>query len=493
MSSPSSSRVSTHGTSIKSQHVHGYSDRLYNEDLAPVAQRWSGYNIAAFWMSDVHSVGGYLVAASLFALGLSGWQVMIALLTGITVVQKAANLLARPSQQTAVPFPVICRVSFGVLGANLPALVRGVIAVFWYGIQTFLASNALMMVALRFVPDASSWTLSSFLGLSHLGWLCFMMLWVGQAAVFWRGMDAIRRFIDWSGPAVYIVMFAMAGWLCYRAGWSNLHFSLSDKVLTPSQQLWQMVIATMIVISYFSGPTLNFGDFSRYARSMTAVYRGNLWGLPVNFLVFAATTVLMVSATLPVFGEMIEDPIATVARLDSDVVVVLGVLTFVVTTVGINIVANFVSPAFDFSNMAPQWISFRAGGMIAAIGSVLLMPWKLFANPELIHYTVEGLASVIGPIYGIMLVDYYWVRRTRIDVPALFSMSSEHPYWYRNGANPRAIKALLGASLVSVWLNFTPYLGDLHHFSLLVGALLSAVLYAVLSRDLRYQYAHSRT
>ena len=464
-----------------------HSDRLYNEDLAPAAQRWGAYNIAAFWMSDVHSVGGYLVAASLFALGLSGWQVMVSLLVGIVVVQWVANIIAAPSQKAAVPFPVICRMSFGVLGANVPALVRGVIAVFWYGIQTFLASSALMMVLLRFFPAMNEWTHLSFLGLSQLGWLCFGALWAAQALVFWRGMDTIRRFIDWSGPAVYVVMFIMAGWLCYRAGWSNIHFTLGDRVLTPKQQLWQMVIAAMIVIGYFSGPTLNFGDFSRYARSMSAVRKGNFWGLPVNFLVFAATTVAMVSATLPVFGEMIDDPIATVARLDSDVVVIIGALTFVTTTIGINIVANFVSPAFDFSNVAPRWISFRMGGMIAAVGSVALMPWKMFANPELIHYTVEALAAVIGPIYGILLVDYYHVQHRRVDVDALFSMQTHQPYWYRKGVNPSAIGALVVASVVSLGLNFAPYFGDLHHFSLIAGALTAAGMYALLARNLRRQ------
>ena len=463
------------------------SDHLYNDDLAPVAQTWTAYNITALWMSDVHSVGGYLVAASLFTLGLSGWQVMLSLLVGIVIVQQVAHLIARPSQQAAVPFPVVCRMSFGVLGANVPALIRGIIALFWYGIQTFLASSALMMVILRFVPAAEAWAHASWLGLSWLGWCCFAVLWCAQAAVFWRGMETIRRFIDACGPAIYSVMFVMAGWLAYRAGWANIRFTLSDQILTPGQQAWQMVLAAMIVVGYFSAPVLNFGDFSRYARSMDAVRRGSFWGLPVNFVVFAATTVVLVSATLPVFGEMIDDPIETVARLDNDVVIIMGALTFVTATIGINIAANFVSPAFDFSNMAPRWISFRMGGLIAALGSVLLMPWKLFADPVLIHYTVEGLAAVIGPVYGILLTDFYYVRRQRIDVQALFSVSPHQPYWYHKGVNPRALLALGIATAVSIGLNFTPGLGDIHHFALIIGALVSALIHAGLSRHLRAQ------
>lgn len=467
----------------------GYSERLYNADLGPVKQDWSAYNIFAFWLSDVHSVGGYVVAASLFALGLAGWQVMTSLVVGICIVQFFANLMARPSQQAAVPFPVICRISFGVFGANVPALIRGLIALVWYGIQTFLASNALTIVLLRFFPSLGELANGQFLGLSALGWLSFMLLWLLQAMVFWHGMQAIRRFIDWSGPAVYIAMFVLAGWLLYHAGWDNVSFTLSDQVLSPSQQAWQMIIAAVIVAGYFAGPTLNFGDFSRYCRSMAAVKKGNFWGLPVNFVVFAATTVMMVSATLPVFGEMIDDPIETVARLDNTYVALIGALTFVTTTVGINIVANFVAPAFDFANVAPRLISFRTGGLIAAVGSVFLMPWKLFNNPELIHYTVGALAAVIGPLYGILLVDFYRVRRGLIDVDGLFTTDPKGTYWYKNGVNPRAIKALIPAAIVALGINFGPQFGDLHYFSLFIGGIVGALCYAWFARDIKASYA----
>ena len=492
LQAPVSMDATTTGIGVSdaaSQAKPGYSERLYNEDLGPTKQDWGAYNIFAFWMSDVHSVGGYVVAASLFALGLAGWQVMVSLVIGICIVQFFANLMARPSQQAAVPFPVACRISFGVFGANVPALIRGLIALVWYGIQTFLASNALTIVLLRFFPGLGELTHNQFLGLSALGWLSFMLLWLLQAMVFWHGMQAIRRFIDWSGPAVYIAMFVLAGWLLYHAGLENISFTLGDEVLSPSQQAWQMVIAAVIVAGYFAGPTLNFGDFSRYCSSMQAVKRGNFWGLPVNFMVFAVTTVMMVSATLPVFGEMITDPIETVARLDNTFVVLIGALTFVTTTVGINIVANFVAPAFDFANVAPRLISFRTGGFIAAVGSVFLMPWKLFGNPELIHYTVGALAAIIGPLYGILLVDFYRIRRGLIDVDALFSTHPKGAYWYSNGFNPRAIKALIPASIIALGINFGPQFGDMHYFSLFIGGIVSGLCYAWLARDLKASYA----
>ncbi|EOG4080032.1 cytosine permease, partial [Acinetobacter baumannii] len=203
-----------------------YDAKLTNQDLAPLKkQTWGAYNIFAFWMSDVHSVGGYVMAGSLFALGLNSWQVLLSLLIGIAIVQFFTNLIAKSSQQTGTPYPVICRATFGVLGANIPAVIRGLIAVAWYGIQTYLASSAFLLVILKFFPDWSAYADVStygFLGLSYLGWVGFMLLWLLQAIVFWSGMDSIRKFIDWAGPAVYVVMFAMAVWLIWKAGWQNI-------------------------------------------------------------------------------------------------------------------------------------------------------------------------------------------------------------------------------------------------------------------------------
>ncbi|MEV3976856.1 NCS1 family nucleobase:cation symporter-1, partial [Streptomyces sp. NPDC050698] len=375
----------------------GYDPRLTNEDLAPLRkQTWSSYNIFAFWMSDVHSVGGYVTAGSLFALGLASWQVLVALLVGITIVYFFCNLVAKPSQATGVPYPVICRSVFGVLGANIPAIIRGLIAVAWYGIQTFLASAALDVVLIKLFPSLAPYAVVEnygFAGLSALGWGSFMLLWVLQACVFWRGMESIRRFIDFCGPAVYVVMFMLCGYLVYKAGWSAVDLTLGDVKYSGFDAVPVMLGAIALVVSYFSGPMLNFGDFSRYGKSFAVVKKGNFLGLPVNFLVFSVLVVVTASLTLPVYGELITDPVATVARIDSTFAIVLGALTFTIATIGINIVANFISPAFDFSNVSPQKISWRAGGMIAAIGSILITPWNLYNNPDVIHYTLETLGA----------------------------------------------------------------------------------------------------
>jgi NCS1 family nucleobase:cation symporter-1 len=437
----------------------GYDPRLTNEDLAPLKkQSWGAYNIFAFWMSDVHSVGGYVTAGSLFALGLASWQVLVALLVGISIVHFFCNLVAKPSQATGVPYPVICRSVFGVKGANIPAIIRGLIAVAWYGIQTFLASAALDIVLVKLWPSLGQYmSLENygFLGLPLLGWCTFALLWVLQAIVFWRGMESIRRFIDFCGPAVYVVMFLLCGYLIQKAGFSAINLNLGEVTHHGWSAVGVMLSAIALVVSYFSGPMLNFGDFSRYGKSFDAVKKGNLLGLPVNFLVFSILVVVTASLTVPVYGELLTDPVQTVARTDSTFAIVLGALTFTIATIGINIVANFISPAFDFSNVNPQKISWRAGGMIAAVGSVLITPWNLYNNPDLIHLTLETLGAFIGPLFGVLIADYYLIRKERVVVDDLFTMKESGRYWYRKGYNPAAVYATAaGASVAFVTVFF---------------------------------------
>lgn len=459
-----------------------YSPKLSNEDLIPAKQNWTWYNIFSFWMSDVHSMGGYLVAASLFALGLASWQVFVALIVGIVIVQIAANLVAKPSQVAGVPYAVIARQSFGVFGANIPALIRGIIAVAWYGIQTWLASNALMLILLKFFPSLSPLTESSFAGLSAIGWICFGIMWFLQALVFWKGMSTIKVFIDWAGPLVYVVMLALAGWLVMQVGWSNISFNLGSKTLSVSEQVMQTLVAIALVVSYFSGPLLNFGDFSRYGKSMQHVKKGNFWGLPFNFIFFSLITVVTVSGTYSLFGKMVTDPLETVVMIDNTFAVVLGLFTVLTATIGINIVANFVSAGFDFSNIFPQKLSFRTGGMIAAIGSVLITPWNLFNSPELIHYTLDVLAAFIGPLFGILIADFYFVKKQKVIVEDLFNEQKAGAYWYKGGFNPKAIAALAPAVVIGLVFTLVPALQHLAPFNWFFGAFLGAIFYYFLAR-----------
>ena len=461
-----------------------YDPRLANPDLAPLRkQTWSWYNIFAFWMSDVHSVGGYVTAGSLFALGLTSWQVFVCLIVGITIVLGLCNLIAKPSQLAGVPYPVICRSAFGVLGANVPAIIRGLIAVAWYGIQTYLASAALDILLVRLFPSLAPWAQvdqHGFLGLSTLGYGTFALLWVCQAAVFWTGMGTIKKFIDFAGPAVYVVMIALCVYLLIKADW-NINLNLSDKSLSGTQVFSTMCAATALVVSYFSGPMLNFGDFSRYGKTFSAVKKGNFWGLPVNFLFFSILTVVTSAATIPVYGRLITDPVETVGQIDSTFALVLAAVTFTTATIGINIVANFVSPAFDFSNVNPQKISWRTGGMIAAVGSVLLTPWNLYNSPDTIHYTLDTLGAFIGPLFGVLLAHYYVVHRQKVCVDDLFTLDKDGAYQYRSGYNPPAIIATAVAAICALAVVFVPVLKSANDYSWFIGCGVGAIVYLVLA------------
>ncbi|WP_159736615.1 NCS1 family nucleobase:cation symporter-1, partial [Arthrobacter sp. 9V] len=437
--------------------------------------------------SDVHSVGGYVTAGSLFALGIASWQVLIALVVGILIVQVFANLVAKPSQRTGVPYPVINRAVFGVLGANVPAIIRGLIAMAWYGVQTFLAAQSLNIIFLKFIPASAGLLDHSFLGLSALGWISYAILWVAQGALFWMGMEAIKRFIDWAGPAVYVVMIVLAVYLVSQAGIGNISFTLSaGEPLSFGASIPVMLSAVALVVIYFSGPMLNFGDFARYGRSFRAVKRGNFWGLPINFLFFSVLTVLCASATMPVFGKLITDPIETVQAIGAPFAILLGGLTFVTATVGINIVANFISPAFDFSNVAPRKISWRAGGMIAAVGSVLLTPWNWYGNDQAILYTLGVLGALIGPLFGILIAGYYIVGKQRIAIDDMYSTSRTARYWYRGGFNPNAIWTLVVTGAVSVASAVLPpalgVLPWLSSYSWFIGCGLGLVVFWALER-----------
>lgn len=434
-------------------------------------------------MSDVQTIGGYVTAGSLFALGLASWQVMIALLAGGAMVAALCNLVAKPSQSAGVPYPVICRSAFGVRGANIPAVIRGLIAVPWFGIQTYLASAALDVVLLKLFPALLPYAVMDrygFLGLPLLGWGTFLVLWALQIGVFWNGMGAIRRFISVCGPAVSMVMILLCGYLIAKAGWGAIDLELGGVTRTGTRSIPALCGAVALVVAYFSGPMLNFGDFSRYAKSFATVRWGNLLGLPINFVLFSVLAVVSTSLTVPLFGELITDPVSMVARTDNVFAIVLSACTLVVATIGINIVANFVGPAFDFSNVAPQRVSWRAGGMIAAVSSVLITPWNLYNNPAVIHGTLEVLGALIGPLFGVLVTDHYLVHRQKLVVDDLFTLDRRGTYWYRCGYNPVALIATVAGGVPAV----LSVLVDAHgigQYSWFIGCGLAALTHYLLA------------
>src|SRR6201990_2128239 len=445
--------MSGHSNAPPALAIPGADPRLYNHDRAPVApegRTWGVFSIFAMWMSDVHSVGGYTFAASLFFLGLTGWEVLLAMVVGISAVYFLMTLIGRPSLKYGTPFPVVARMSFGVMGANIAAGLRGIVGIVWYGVQTYFASKAVQALVLTFYPAAEAWTHSGFAGLSLLGWGSFLFMWIFQLLIFLNGMETIRKFIDFCGPVVYIVMFALAIWILAQTGFSSLNLQLSPPAAGSS--LAHMANAAMLIVAYFAALLLNFGDFSRFAKDDRSMKFGNFLGLPVNFIVFAVITVIVTAGTVKVFGEAIMDPVAIVERIGNPIVVAIGSITFIVATMGINIMANFVSPAYDISNLYPGKIDFRRGGLITSILSVIVCPWIFVSSPQAITIFVSVFGAILGPMFGIMVPASYLVKRQQIVLNDLYSMSPNGSLHFQNGWNGRALLALAGSAVVAIGL-----------------------------------------
>ncbi|MCK0715121.1 NCS1 family nucleobase:cation symporter-1 [Chromohalobacter sarecensis] len=459
---------------------------LYNADLAPLPyhqRRWGAFEIFNVWANDIQSLFGYTLAASLFlSYGLNGWAVMAAIILAGLVVMVLVNLTGRPSVKYGIPFPVVVRASLGVHGANLPAMLRAVIGIFWYGVQTYFASTAvtLLLTALG-IPESGQ-----FLGLSSVAWLAFVIVWVFQLAMFWAGIERIKHFLNWAGPLVYAVMIVLMGVVWWQAGESLLPavddiFSGSSEATSSAIGAFFTVLGTMI--AYFAAVVINFGDFARFVKNERAMRLGNWLGLPLNVAVFSFIALIITAGTLALFGEALTNPSDIVERVDSLPLTIIAALTFFAATVGINLVANFIPPAYDLANLFPSRISFRLGGLITAVIAFFIGAlWVSVISQIGIPGFVNAIGAVIAPFYGIIVIDYYVVRRGHLDVQALFSAAPGSTYYYTNGWNRRGLVAFaIGAlfSLASVWM---PALAALAGFAWLLGAGLGGACYYVLMR-----------
>ena len=460
------------------------SPRLHNADLAPRrdAAPWRTWDLFCWWMSAWHSLGSYTFAIGLLVLGLTGWQVVVALVLGIAVLLWGCNLTGVAGQRAGVPFPVFARLSFGVFGANVPALLRAVVGVAWYGIQTYLASLAVMTMTLKVWPASQSLTAPQFLGMSALGWICFLVLWTLQLAVLHRGMEAVRKLSDVAGPVLWIAIAALAVWVLARAGWSVDWNYREGPALDTAGTVSAIVSGAFLTVAFLAGPMLNFADFSRNSPDARSIRRGNGLGLLVNGTAFVLVSVVIALASAEVHGQAVTDPVELVQDIDSVTLLLLATVSIAGSAVGINIILNFVSPAYDFANVAPSRISFRTGGVITAVVALVVMPWRLYSSPVMVNYFIGGVGALIGPVFGIVVADYYLLRRGRIDVDDLYSDSPTGRYWYRRGTNPNAIAALLVAGTITLLVAFLPALSALAAYSWLVGTVVGGGAYLLAER-----------
>ncbi len=448
--------------------IHNPSPFLYNEDLAPAKERnWGTFSIFNVWTSDVHSLWGYYLAASLFLLCGSFTNFLLAIGISSLVIFLLMNLIGWAGERTGVPYPVLARSSFGVWGANLPAIVRAIVAIFWYGAQTAMAVSAVVALLIRNDTMLHFHQTSHMLGHSTLEVICYTVMWGLQLLIIQRGMETVRKFQDWAGPAVWIAMLVLAVGLMVKAGGFSFEHGIPMDVLLEKTKdagvggepgsFWALMAVGATWITYFAALYLNFCDFSRYAVNRQAVTRGNLWGLPVNLIAFSFVAGITTIAAYQVYGEVLLHPEQISAKFDSWFLALLAALTFAVATLGINVVANFVSSAFDISNVFPKHISFKRGGYIAALIALLLYPFAPWEGNA--AQFVNAIGSTMGPLLGIILIDYYLIARGRINIQALYEERGE--YRYQGGWNLNAVAATVVGSVFSTLLpNFTKLLPE---------------------------------
>jgi NCS1 family nucleobase:cation symporter-1 len=461
--------------------------RLYNPDLAPAApsgRTWSTYSLFAFWSNTAHNLGAYTFAAGLFALGLTAWQETIGILGGALVVFAGCLLSGAMGQRTGLPFPVLSRLSWGVFGANIPALIRALAAIAWYGIQTYLAAAAVNAMALRFVPGAESLTHQEFLGLDGLSWISFLLLWAIQLLILSRGLEIVRHVQGWSGAVIWLIMIALAIWLLVQAH-GQISLTSSEVQLSSGEQVHQVFASMGLLMGILGTLMLNYADFTRFAPSESSVRRGTFWGVPVNWALFIVTAVVISAGSKAVYGQAILNPADIFQRLSNPVMLIVGAGLLIFAAVGVNIIANFVAPAFDIANVSPRHISFRKGGVITAVIALVSLPWKMYSTPVVINYFLGGLGALIGPLFAIMVVDYYVIKRQEVQIKELYRPDARSPYFFRNGINPRAVAAFVPAAVLSVVVATVPGLSEVAPFAWYIGTAAAALFYFVAMRNTR--------
>jgi len=357
------------------------------------------------------------------------------------------------------------------------------VAIAWYGVQTFLASVALKVLLVRFIPGMESLTEIRFLGLDLLGWIAFLLLWGIQLLIVRKGMEAVRHFQGLAGPAIWVVMLALAGWMLWQADFSiSWTTGGGDTPLSAGEQWYQTFAAIGLTVGVLATLMLNFSDFARFSPSRQDVVKGNALGLPLNWTAFALTSVIVSAASMKVYGEAVLDPAALLENVENEWIVLAGSAVFVLATIGVNIVANFVSAAFDLSNLNPRRISFKAGGIIASVAALLSTPWNLYNSPEVIAYFLGGLGALLGPFFGIMAVDYFALRRARVSLPDMYDPSENGLYYYTRGVNMLAVKAFVPTSIITLTLALVPAFSVVAPFGWFIGAALGALAYYLIAK-----------
>jgi len=473
------------------------SSSLYSEDLAPIPQSkrtWGTWNYAALWISMSLCIPTYMLASSLIGGGMNWWQAIVTIFIGNTVVLIPMILNGHAGAKYGIPFPVFARASFGTTGANIPAMLRAIVACGWFGIQTWIGGFALYQMLRLWFPALGTLPqiFPSSFGLATGPAICFFVFWLLNIWVVYLGVESIRKLLVFKAVFLPVAALALLFWAISASNGLGPILKEPSKFAT-SREFWNFFFPALTgMVGFWATLSLNIPDFTRYAKSQKAQINGQAIGLPSSMTLFAFIGVVVTSATMIIYGETIWDPIVLAGKFSSKFLVSLAMIAVAISTLATNIAANIVSPANDFANLAPKKISFKTGGLITGVIGICIFPWKLIADPGGYIFTwLVGYSSLLGPVGGIMIADYYFIRKQKLNATELYQQKGQ--YSYNNGFNNKAIIALLLGILPNlpgfltqiklmnvgtVW----PWIAHLYNYAWFVGFFISGLTYMLMMK-----------
>ena len=469
--------------------------KLYSKDLAPIALKdrtWGTFNFAALWISMSMCIPTYMLASSLIEGGMNWWQSVLTIFLGNLIVLIPMILNGHAGTKYGISFPVFARASFGTFGANIPAILRAIVACGWFGIQTWIGGAALYQILKIWFPSLPDGTITGFFP-HPIQFLCFIFFLLINMYVVYLGVESIRKLLVFKAVFLPVAAIALLCWAIFAAHGLGPILSQPSKFDSDSAGFWKFFFPALTgMVGYWATLSLNIPDFTRYAKNQNAQIKGQILGLPTSMTVFAFIGVVVTSATFIIYGKTIWDPVILAGKFENKMLVAFAMLAIALSTLATNIAANIVSPANDFAHLNPKKINFRTGGYITGIIGVLICPWKLIADPSGYIFTwLVGYSSLLGPIGGILIADYYFIKKQTLVLNDLYK--NKGVYTYRKGINRNAVLALtigilpnIAGFLITIKAipeNSVPeWLNHLYSYAWFVGFFVSAIVYLLLMK-----------
>jgi len=483
---------------MSSKENYTIDSSLENEDLIPVPQSkrsWDTWNYAALWISMSLCIPTYMLASSLIQAGMNWWQAILTIFLGNSVVLIPMILNGHAGAKYGIPFPVFARASFGVKGANIPALLRAIVACGWFGIQTWIGGYSIYLMLRLWIPSIENLPqiFPQSFDLKTGPAITFLLFWILNMVVVYFGVESIKKLLVFKAFFLPIAALALLLWAISAGNGLGPILDQPSKFNT-SAEFWKYFFPALTgMVGFWATLSLNIPDFTRYAKSQRAQIMGQALALPASMTLFSFIGVVVTSATFIIYGETIWDPLVLAGKFQNKILVSVAMLSVMISTLATNIAANIVSPANDFANLSPSKINFKTGGYITGIIGILIFPWKLIADPNGYIFTwLIAYSGLLGPIGGIMIADYYFIRKQNLLVTDLYKQNGI--YTFSKGYNNKAIISLVLAVLpiipgflvvtkivseTSVWL----WLSNLYNYAWFVGFFISATVYLFLMNN----------